>query len=746
MRKLLQTSVFMLASLSANATTFGPVENFDVINDTGTTAHGFEIKLHGVHHTEITSVFGDASRWPGMERYGAPTISESTDASGQPVTTVTYVGNFDGTNWNAGTPSGTLPVSPADSCWPLGDHNYGPNFPCDHFGVSTSVAASSIEYNWLLENGSPGGLVSTTSNVPVVTWNPPAVPQPGLPIPQPAPAIKIAPKPQPAYEFGEPRWYKVTATGYGYNVAVEDLVAENAAVKKGQNTQTEWQLLQTDTGNPNAGQVDLTGVAPDPGYKSIVYRFEIWEYTGKFDPETHEALSVNGDTSAPAASDIGNFLGAQHAAVNLDGQVPQPILPVAPLINNSLPDGVAGVSYDPQVISVTPGNAGDTVNITVTGLPDGLVFDGIDTVSGTPAKIGAFNVTINAVDVNNGLSVSSTVPMNITDFPIVFNLDNANATTGTAFSLPLAASGGDAPFTYAVTSGTLPNGLSVVGSAISGTPKAAGSFPITVTATDSAGGTQTADTTITVVSPIIACSATNLRIKSVSSPYFTDANNIKVNYANATATFAPGLTQGAYAAGQIVSYSGIMDPANTYCQASTTAVALPLTVSSTLPAGTVGTSYSYTVKPTGGWSPYSISVIGLPSGLTFSNGVISGSPLVSGTFPVSISVVDSNNNKYNVTTASIVINPASGSCSAPAGSTAAADVVGKITATSGTAPMTVSVGTKSFVVTNCTAITWNGNWSGMTKSIKTGYSADMTKGYVSNGISYATSLIIDNGL
>jgi len=356
--------------------------------------------------------------------------------------------------------------------------------------------------------------------------------------------------PPPVYEFGEPKWYKITATGYGYNVAVEDLVAENAAVKQGQNTQTEWQLLQTDSGNPAAGQVDLTGVAPDPGYASIVYRFEVWEYTGAFDPATHEALSVNGDTSAPAA--------------------------------------------------------GDSMGITVTGLPPGLSFDGIDTVSGTPSKIGTYNVTINAYDYSNQLSVSSSIAMNIADVPIVFNPGNGNASTGTAFSLPLAATGGDAPFTYAVTSGQLPTGLSVQGSAISGTPTTAGTFPIAVTATDSAGGTQTANTTITVVSPIVACSANNVGIKSVSSPYFTDANNIMVNYANATATFAPGLTQGAYAAGQVVTYSGIMDP-----------------------SGTAGAAYSGTVKAKGGWSPYSISVSGLPTGLSYANGSITGTTALS---------------------------------------------------------------------------------------------------------------------
>jgi hypothetical protein len=281
--------------------------------------------------------------------------------------------------------------------------------------------------------------------------------------------------------------------------------------------------------------------------------------------------------------------------------------------------------------------------------------------------------------------------------------------------LPFAATGGDAPFTYAVTSGQLPTGLSVQGAAISGTPTKAGTFPIAVTATDSAGGTQTANTTITVVSPIVACSANNVGIKSVSSPYFTDANNIMVNYANATATFAPGLTQGAYAAGQVVTYSGIMDQSNTYCAASTTAVSLPLGLSVTLPSGTAGAAYSGTVKAKGGWSPYSISVSGLPTGLSYANGSITGTTTLTGTFPLAISVIDSKNNKYNLTTASITIN-AAGACTLPSGSKSATEVVGKITGLSGsTYPMTVTVGTASFVVTNCTTITWNGNWSGMSK-------------------------------
>ena len=40
MRKRILIPAFMLVSLATNATTFGPVENFDVVNDTNITAHG----------------------------------------------------------------------------------------------------------------------------------------------------------------------------------------------------------------------------------------------------------------------------------------------------------------------------------------------------------------------------------------------------------------------------------------------------------------------------------------------------------------------------------------------------------------------------------------------------------------------------------------------------------------------------------------------------------------------------------
>lgn len=50
-----------LAGLSLHAAasgTFGSLANFDVVNDTGWTAHGFEIELEGIDRHHISDVFG----------------------------------------------------------------------------------------------------------------------------------------------------------------------------------------------------------------------------------------------------------------------------------------------------------------------------------------------------------------------------------------------------------------------------------------------------------------------------------------------------------------------------------------------------------------------------------------------------------------------------------------------------------------------------------------------------------------
>ena len=74
-----------------------------------------------------------------------------------------------------------------------------------------------------------------------------------------------------------------------------------------------------------------------------------------------------------------------------------------------------------------------------------------------------------------------------------------DGTVGTSYTDTVTATGGTAPLSFAVTTGSLPDGLSMASSGtITGTPTTAGAETFTVTVTDSASATDAAEFTITV--------------------------------------------------------------------------------------------------------------------------------------------------------------------------------------------------------------------------------------------------------
>jgi hypothetical protein len=83
----------------------------------------------------------------------------------------------------------------------------------------------------------------------------------------------------------------------------------------------------------------------------------------------------------------------------------------------------------------------------------------------------------------------------------------------------------------------------------------------------------------------------------------------------------------------------------TGCSSSSNSASGPLTITATtLPTGTVGTTYSYSLPATGGIPPYVWSVNSgtLPAGLKLSiKGTISGTPVAAGTVNFTVSVIDS---------------------------------------------------------------------------------------------------------
>jgi len=121
---------------------------------------------------------------------------------------------------------------------------------------------------------------------------------------------------------------------------------------------------------------------------------------------------------------------------------------------------------------------------------------------------GSTFATLTATSIADTTKTSS-VTVTINGTPTILAPVLFPANEGIAYTAYLTVAGGLGPFTWAVTSGTLPAGLKLDGSttattAIVGTPTATGSSTLTVTVTDS--NKATATTTITlVVNPKTAC-------------------------------------------------------------------------------------------------------------------------------------------------------------------------------------------------------------------------------------------------
>lgn len=74
-----------------------------------------------------------------------------------------------------------------------------------------------------------------------------------------------------------------------------------------------------------------------------------------------------------------------------------------------------------------------------------------------------------------------------------------NGTVGTIYNQTVTASGGTAPYTFATTVGSLPNGLTLTsGGTLSGTPTVTNTFNFTITATDASGATGSRAYTVTI--------------------------------------------------------------------------------------------------------------------------------------------------------------------------------------------------------------------------------------------------------
>jgi hypothetical protein len=154
----------------------------------------------------------------------------------------------------------------------------------------------------------------------------------------------------------------------------------------------------------------------------------------------------------------------------------------------TLPEGEVDVAYNGD-LEISGGVPPYTVDVVKGSLPLGLALESGGVITGVPtvARSGSFTV-----QVTDSASTSVTKKFKIKVFKALgISTSGLKAgTVGKKYSASLKASGGKKPYSWSVTSGSLPEGLVLDGTTgkITGMPTASGSSEVTVQATDPLGG------------------------------------------------------------------------------------------------------------------------------------------------------------------------------------------------------------------------------------------------------------------
>lgn len=347
-------------------------------------------------------------------------------------------------------------------------------------------------------------------------------------------------------------------------------------------------------------------------------------------------------------------------------------LPSLTLVPGTLANGQRGQAYS-QTLAANGGVGPYTYSVTAGALPTGLTLSPGGILSGTPQVSGAFNVNVTATDSSTGAGPFSVVrgyALNIAAPTITLTPAAGalpGAIVGTAYSGTVSANGGVAPYSFAVTAGALPAGLSLASNgSLTGTPTASGVFTFTITATDAAtagsGGPYAGSSayTLSVGDAVPVAAATSVTVAygagaTPVAPVLSGGPTTSVAVASApsrgTAT-ASGATlsytpnAGAYGT-DTFSYTAT-GPGGTSAPAmvSVTISAPTLSLSpTTLTDAQEDVAYTATLTASGGAAPYTLAVTAgtLPTGLTLaSGGTLSGVPTAQGSYSFTITATDSS--------------------------------------------------------------------------------------------------------
>jgi len=182
-----------------------------------------------------------------------------------------------------------------------------------------------------------------------------------------------------------------------------------------------------------------------------------------------------------------------------------------------------------QLLITDDGDGAYTVEVTLLGLPCGITTGGtlftLDLKSVGADGSGAITVTrVKSRDCdNNPIAVAAGAPtaLRIQNTPITLAPPTLpNASVGQAYSQAITAESGLAPFTFSISAGALPPGLSLAtGGVLSGTPSATGSFSFTVSVADAGDVPGSRAYSMSVSCPVISITPGSLPDAQLGVPY-----------------------------------------------------------------------------------------------------------------------------------------------------------------------------------------------------------------------------------
>lgn len=311
----LAVAAIAFGACAQTATIYGASSNFDVVNNTGQEACGFEIELEGVPANTVVGTFD-------VQRYGPSTTTPYSNGAVSGVR-VRHSSLDCGLNHTISHAPGT---GFAGTCYQWNTATY-PTAGCEHFGVHYNAPTTKVTARWLVRDaGNPGSYVPL--DPPMAVPMPYYYVQPAVVPNDPPVVVDVveAPEPPEAPErYGNAQWMKVFVRQLPRQVTLDELLTDNPLVVPMNAAQLEydWQLVQADplsgsNGRRNRGR-HQGGSTLDPATRAVVRRYEMYAYTGASDPITNEALCADLLCNVPVAGEIGDFISAQMSAVNVQG-------------------------------------------------------------------------------------------------------------------------------------------------------------------------------------------------------------------------------------------------------------------------------------------------------------------------------------------------------------------------------------------------------------------------------------------